>query len=357
MTSKRTRPDLRRIAAVLDVSPATVSNALSGKGRVSNELAERIRLTASDLGYVPGIAGRALRTGRSHVIGLVLPDISNPLFPQIAQAVEDAASDAGYGVLIANSRSDVSLQTEAINRLRERGVDGIVIVPRRGTRIADIGLPVAVIDSGSTPGNTVSADHWQGGELIAEHLLSLGHRKMLILGDSPSSNVQNDRIGGMKSRVLQGVSCEILWVEKLEQQFGKGCPLGLKAKFDQGFTAFAAALDIVALRALTELLGEGLAIPDQASVTGFDNLIWSSAVRPALTTVHMDMPEIARIAVEALLAAVNNRATQDLVVPLGPVQPLQPGSGSVPMSLVIRQTSGKPLHLIEEKMAPGRITS
>lgn len=103
MASSRPATNLSAIAAALGVSVATVSNALSGKGRVSPELVERIRKTASELGYVPSSAGRALRTGRSGVLGLVLPDIANPLFPQIAQAIEKAAVNAGYGVLIADS--------------------------------------------------------------------------------------------------------------------------------------------------------------------------------------------------------------------------------------------------------------
>src|SRR5215470_17435404 len=106
MATSRPGPNLSRIAAALGVSVATVSNALSGKGRVSAELVERIRTTAAALGYVPSQAGRALRTGRSGVLGLVLPDISNPLFPQLAQAIEFAATAASYGVLIADSRGD-----------------------------------------------------------------------------------------------------------------------------------------------------------------------------------------------------------------------------------------------------------
>lgn len=342
MHSNRTRPNLSQIAALLDVSVATVSNALSGKGRVSNELADKIRATASDLGYVPGTAGRALRTGRSYVLGLVLPDIANPLFPQIAQAIEHAAAKAGYGVLIADSRGDVAMQTEVINRLLERGVDGVVILPRRGTRISDIGSPIAVIDSSSTPGNTVSADHWQGGQLVAEHLVSLGHDKILIIGNNPDSNVQNDRIGGMKSRIPAKVQSETIWIERLEAAAHVGCSLGLDRKFDEGFTAFATVSDLHALRALTELLGCGITVPEQASVTGFDDLTWLSAFRPALTTIHMDMPAIAKIAVDALTSAIEGNAAGDTPPTPGPVRRLPDACESVPMTLVVRQTSAPP---------------
>ncbi|MBP1859324.1 LacI family DNA-binding transcriptional regulator [Rhizobium herbae] len=343
MAVARTGSNLSQIAALLGVSSATVSNALSGKGRVSAELAEKVRATAAELGYTPSLTGRALRTGRTGVLGLVLPDIANPLFPQIAQAIEHAASKAGYGVLIADSRGDVALQTDAINRLIERNVDGIVIVPRLGTRIADIGCPVAVIDSPSTPGNTVSADHWQGGQAIAEHLVSLGHRKFLLIGNNPASNVQNDRIGGMKSRLPEGGIADVLWIERHEQVHGKGSLLGLKQKLDQGFTAFAAVSDLHALRALTELQRAGIGVPEDASVTGFDDLVWSSVITPSLTTVRMNMAEIADIAIAALVRVIEADTASGSDIPrtaTGTVAAAE--RSSVPMQLVVRQTSGPP---------------
>ncbi|NKN37595.1 LacI family transcriptional regulator [Agrobacterium sp. a22-2] len=340
MAIQRPGANLGNIAKALGVSVATVSNALSGKGRVSAELIERVRAKAAELDYTPSLAGRALRTGRSGVLGLVLPDIANPLFPQIAQAIEFAATSAGYGVLIADSRGSVSMQTEAINRLIERGVDGIVIVPRRGTRIADIGCPVAVIDSPSTPGNTVSADHWQGGQVVAEHLVSLGHRKLLLIGNNSASNVQNDRIGGMKSRLPEGGQAEVLWIETHEQRHGKSCLLGLKAKVDEGFTAFAAVSDLHALRALTELQSAGVSVPGDVSVTGFDDLVWSSVVTPSLTTVRMDMAAIAEIAIAALVRVIEADAGSGGDTPrttTGTV--VAADRTSVPMELVVRQTS------------------
>ncbi|KAA0699095.1 LacI family transcriptional regulator [Neorhizobium sp. P12A] len=340
----RPGPNLSRIAASLGVSVATVSNALSGKGRVSAELVERIRATANALGYVPSQAGRALRTGRSGVLGLVLPDISNPLFPQIAQAIEYSASVAGYGVLIADSRGDVGMQTEAINRLIERGVDGMIIVPRRGTRIADIGCPVAVIDTPSTPGNTVSADHWQGGREIAKHLAWLGHRKVLLIGANPGSNVQNDRIGGIKAGFDSAVQTEVLWIEKIEDQNGGGCLLGLAEKATEGFTAFAAVSDLHALRALTELQRAGINVPGCVSVTGFDDLIWSPVVTPALTTMRMDMDTIAEIAISALVHAIEKGEPEEASADETPSERrlVTATVSRVPMQLVVRQSSGPP---------------
>jgi LacI family transcriptional regulator len=338
------KPKLAMIAETLSVSVATVSNALSGKGRVSPELADRIRETARDLSYVPSMAGRALRTGRSGVLGLVLPDIANPLFPQIAQAIEQAASTAGYGVLIGDSRGHTGVQTEAIDRLIDRGVDGMVVIPRRGTRISDIGCPVAVIDTPSTPGNTVSSDHWDGGRQMGAHLRGLGHRKVLILAGSPLSTVQNDRVGGLKSGLGPDATVEVVWLEKLALPDVPGRPLGLAACVRQGFTAFAALSDLTAVRALTELQGAGIAVPDQASVAGFDDLIWSSVVTPALTTLRMDMAEIARLAVAALTAVIEG-LPRGRVAASGTVTAER---ASVPMMLVVRQSTGPSRSLLPD---------
>jgi len=335
VATARPGANLNEIAASLGVSAATVSNALSGKGRVSAEMVERVRARAAELGYVPSQAGRALRTGRTGVLGLVLPDIANPLFPQIAQAIEYAASSAGYGVLIADSRGDVATQTEAINRLLERDVEGMIIVPRRGTRIADIGCPVAVIDTPSTPGNTVSADHWLGGQQIANHLGALGHKRLLLIGNNPASNVQNDRLGGIRSALKPGMSAETLWIERLEAVHGKGCNLGLAEKARAGFTAFAAVSDLHALRALTELQRAGINVPEAVSVTGFDDLIWAPVVTPALTTVRMDMDAIAEIAVSALVAAIAEGGASAATV--------KAVTSKVSPQLIIRQSTGTAL--------------
>lgn len=351
MALNRPGPNLGKIAAAVGVSTATVSNALSGKGRVSADLVDTIRKVADELGYVPSQAGRALRTGRSGVLGLVLPDIANPLFPQIAQAMEAAASQAGYGVLIADSRGDVTTQTQAINRLIERGVDGMIIVPRRGTRIADIDCPVAVVDTPSTPGNTVSADHWGGGRQIVEHLGALGHKRLLLIGYDPASNVQNDRIGGMKSALMPDMSAETIWLKNLEQTQGAGCAMGLTGRVQQGFTAFAAVSDLHALRALTELQQAGIRVPEQVSVTGFDDLIFAPVITPALTTIHMNMATIADIAVAALARAI------DATITTKPGDKTRKTGGTivvaetseVPMELVVRQSSGLPSILLSSQ--------
>ncbi len=339
MNKVQARVNLSDIARALGVSAAAVSNAMSGKGRISEDLAATIRKKADEMGYVPSVAGRALRTGRSGVLGLVLADIAHPLFPQIAQAIENAASDKGYGILIGDSRGDINAQTKAISRLIERGADGLIIVPRHGTRIAHINHPVAMIDAPSTPGNTVSADHWDGGVQIGSYLRKLGHRNIIVIGGYQDSNVQNDRLGGMKSALSDSARVEVIWVEALETQMGSGCPLGLVPKAQHGVTAFAALSDLHALRAVTELQRAGIDVPGRATVTGFDDLIWSINISPALTTMRMNMEEIANIAVRALITQIEQNSHAEGPVP-GGTGDEEPSTKRVPMELVIRDSSG-----------------
>ncbi|MCJ8508889.1 LacI family transcriptional regulator [Rhizobium lemnae] len=331
------KPKLTLLAETFNVSVATVSNALSGKGRISPDLAQRIRDKAREIGYVPSSAGRALRTGRSGVLGLVLPDISNPLFPQIAQAIEQAASTRGYGVLIGDARGSSEGQSEAISRLMERGVDGMLVIPRRGTRVTDIRRPLAMIDSPSTPGNTVSADHRDGGVKMGAYLAELGHRHVLIVAMSSRSIVQADRIEGVKQGLGERARVELIFTDDIAEQDGSVGSLGLADYIARGVTAVATLSDLTALRALTELQGAGFSVPDRVSVTGFDDLIWSSAITPGLTTMRADMAEIGRLAVEALVKSIER-----------PDQAERTESGTVkakvdrvPMALVIRSSSGE----------------
>ncbi len=180
---------IKDIAADVGVTAATVSNALNGKGRVSEQLAERIRARADELGYRPSSAAIALKSGRSNILGLVMPDLTNPLFPQIAQQLSMAAEERDLAILIADSRGSATEQQQAMRRLISRGVDGLIVVPQRGSSPAPQPVPMAIINAASDPRNTISSDHKGGGAMIAQHIVELGHRHVAILGGDPISEV------------------------------------------------------------------------------------------------------------------------------------------------------------------------
>jgi LacI family transcriptional regulator len=211
---------------------------------------------------------------------------------------------------------------------------------------------VAVIDSPSTPGNTVAADHWDGGRQVGEYLASLGHRKVVLVGKNRDSNVQNDRLGGIRDGLGKTCLAQTLWIDGIEKAGGAGCRLGLAEKVAEGFTAFAAVSDLHALRVLTELQRAGIEVPEEASVTGFDDLIFSAVVTPPLTTMRMDMGRIADLAVGALLRAIDGAGESGAAVNV------TADVSKVPMALIMRGSTGQAKHdaIEAKKTTAGELT-
>ena len=319
---------LKEIAQNVGVSTATVSNALTGKGRVSEVTVARIRETAEELGYRPSSAARALKTGQTGILGLVMPDLTNPLFPRIAQTLSIAADKRRLGILIADSRGSACEQSEALRRLIERGVDGLLVVPQKGTTPEPMPVPVTVINTGSDPTNAVSADHAGGGALIARHILDLGHRKVVILGGDRVSEVQQDRIAGMEQILKNNVVAQVLWGEEGTKQ--------AILEIQSGTTAIMTTSDLIALRVRSELMGAGVSVPDQVSLTGFDDMTFAPIMHPALTTVAQNVDEIARRAIDIITAKIRGDV------------PEQEGK-TVPMRLVVRQSTSIPTHTAKRR--------
>ena len=311
--------NLKYIANDLGVSVATVSNAIRSTGRVSESVAARVLKRADELGYHPSVAARALKTGRSGILGFVMPDITHPLFPKLAQGVELAADAIGYGVLIADARDDDAGQTLAITRLVQRGVDGIVIVPRRGTRISEISVPMAVINTPSDTMNTVSSNHSQGGALAAEALLGLGHRRFLLLGGNPRSDVQRDRIAGMELVLGSKARYTIFWADEVMPDIGQ--------QVASGTTAVLTVSDLLALQVMSNAQQAGLRLPEYLSLIGFDDLPICTAVCPMLSTIVPDVFEISRRAVAYLECAIDGKSAL-------------PHPSTVDMQLLLRGSTG-----------------
>ncbi|WP_424974832.1 LacI family DNA-binding transcriptional regulator [Dinoroseobacter sp. S124A] len=311
---------IKDIATEIGVTATTVSNALGGKGRVSEDLAQRIRTRAREMGYRPSLAGRALQSGRTGILGLIMPDLTNPLFPRIAQTLSMMADAQDMGILIADSRGSPAEQSEALRRLLHLGVDGMLVVPQKGTSPDPMPVPVAVINTASDPQNAVSADHMGGGALVARHIREIGHRKVVILGADPVSEVQRDRIAGMTG-ALGDVEHTTVWGDA---GIARILPL-----IRDGATAIMTTSDLLALRVRSELMRAELSVPEQISLTGFDNMAFSSAMHPSLTTVAQDVEDIARRAIAIITAQIDG-------------QPAPEHGETVPMRLVLRASTGIP---------------
>lgn len=309
---------IKEIAGDVGVSTATVSNALTGKGRVSPEMAGRIRTRAEELGYRPSNAARALKTGQTGILGLVMPDLTNPLFPRIAQMLCLAADRSKLGVLIADSRGSPDEQTEALKRLLDRGVDGLIVVPQKGTTPGPVSVPMTVINTASDPQNSVSADHSGGGAVVARHILEIGHQKVVLLGSDRVSEVQRDRIEGMIGALGNDVLFDVFW--------GSDGVVQAIAHVQSGATAILTTSDLMALRVRSELARVQLSVPDHVSLTGFDDMSFAPIMHPALTTVAQNVEEIATRAIDIITAKIKGET------------PSLEGK-TVPMRLVVRQST------------------
>ena len=301
---------IKQIATDMGVSVATVSNALTGKGRVSKVMVERIRRCADQLEYRPSLVGRALRLGQTGILGLVMPDLTNPLFPRIAQHLSLVADSRQLGILIADSRGNADEQNQAIDRLVDRGVDGLLIVPQKGTSPGPQRVPTVIINTASDPDNTVSADHAGGGRLIATHIADLGHRRVVILGGDPVSEVQRDRIDGMCAGFPNAKKIQVLWGEEGLDQ--------LIPAIGEGATAVMTTSDLLALRVHSHLARAGLFVPGDVNLTGFDDLPLATAMHPMLTTVAQDVAQIAERAIDQLSRTISGEPVPDkgITVPM-----------------------------------------
>lgn len=312
---------IKQIAREVGVSPATVSNALTGKGRVSPSKVDQIRAMAKELGYRPSLTGRALQSGQTGILGLVMPDLTNPLFPRIAQQLSIAADGRGLSILIADSRGNADEQGQALSRLVDRGVDGLLVVPQKGTSCEIQPVPTVIINTSSDPRNAVSADHQGGGRLIARHIADLGHQSVVLLGGDSVSEVQQDRIAGMRAELGETIRIQLLW--------GTDDVPPLISKIENGATAVMTTSDLLALRVQSHLTRTGLAVPGNVSLTGFDDLPLAAAMHPMLTTVAQDVKSIAERALEIVTEMIAGKNGPD------------PGE-TIPMRLVTRQSTSIP---------------
>tara|TARA_R110000868_G_scaffold36453_12_gene129423 strand:- start:655 stop:1437 length:783 start_codon:yes stop_codon:yes gene_type:complete len=247
-----------------------------------------------------------------------MPDLTNPLFPRIAQHLSLAADDRKLGILIADSRGNPEEQDQAIDRLLDRGVDGLLIVPQKGTTPGQQRVPTVIINTASDPDNTVSADHAGGGKLIAEHIASLGHRMVVVFGEDPVSEVQRDRIDGMRAGFQNTNGIQELWGEDGIAQ--------LIPAIRNGATAVMTTSDLWALRVHSHLTRVGFNVPNDISLTGFDDLPFATAMHPMLTTAAQDVKTIAELAIDRLTHAINRADVPERGV-------------TVPMRLVARNST------------------
>ncbi len=293
------RVTIQDVARAARVHASTVSRALNPRTRqlVTPAVAERVRAVAGRLGYVPDPVAAGLRTRRTATVGVLIPDLANPVFPPILRGVESALGDAGYTAIIANTDNDPDRAGQALERLAARRVDGMILATvTHGdplvARCRKLGLPVVLVNRGGDAAgvSSVTNDDTRGIALAVEHLVRLGHRHIAHVGGPRGLSTGAARrasfVAALRAHGLETGDARV--VEAASYSIAAGIPAAA-ALLDRhpALTALVAANDLLALGCYDELARRGLACPGDMSVTGYNDMPFADRFAPPLTTVRI----------------------------------------------------------------------
>ena len=308
---------LRDVAAAARVHPATASRALNPETRilVSEDTARRVTEAAARLGYRPNPVARSLRTRRSHTVGVLIPDLNNPLFPPIVRGLEDKLSAAGYVALIGNTDADASRERTLFEQMRARHVDGFALATAtlHDELLADAAaaeVPLVLMNrlapDFSFP--SVSVDNDQGARMAISHLTRLGHTRIAHIAGPQEASTGLSRLRGfregMAAHGLEVREDLIAYAARYTVEEGTRCFRELLTA-QGGFTAVAAANDMLAVGCYAAFDEAGLQCPDDISVIGFNDMPFIDRLRPPLTTVRFPHYQLGTEAAQLLLERIS----------------------------------------------------
>jgi LacI family transcriptional regulator len=320
---------LRDVARLAGVHPGTVSRALNPDTRalVNDGTVRRVQEVAAELGYRPNPMARGLKTNRSLTVGVLIPDIQNPLFPPIIRGIDDRLGEAGYTPLVANTDNDPARERVDLEAMRARQVDGIITgTARRGHELLEqpgaLGLPLVLVnrrlESGLLP--SVTPDDREGARQAVAHLAALGHRRIAHVAGPQHLSTGHQRhegfLAAMAEAGLQADPALIRFATAFTEREGARMCADL---LDGGatFTAIVAGNDLVALGCYDVLAERGLACPGDVSVVGFNDMRFADRFDPPLTTVRIPHYEVGTAAAELLLERLRepDARVREIVVP------------------------------------------
>jgi LacI family transcriptional regulator len=328
---------IKDVAALAQVSVGTVSNVMNRPDKVAPATVERVVAAIDELGFVRNDAARQLRAGRSRSIGLLVLDVRNPFFTDVARGAEQRAATDHLSILLGNSDDDASRESGYLDLFEQQRVHGVLITPvddvsRRLEGLRSRGIPAVLVDrpSDGSDFSSVSVDDVAGGSLAVTHLLESGRRRIAFVGGPTSVRQVADRLEGSRRAVAQhpDASLEVIETAALTVLEGRAAGEALRdrpaaARPD----AIFAANDLLAVGVLQALVMLGsVAVPDDIAIIGYDDIDFSAATVVPLSSIRQPSELIGRRAVELLLAEVEGSEEREQVV-------FQP-------ELVVRESTG-----------------
>jgi LacI family transcriptional regulator len=304
---------IKEVAAHAGVSVATVSNVLNRPEIVAPPTRDRVLAAIRELGFVRNESARHLRAGRSRTIGLVVLDVANPFFTDLARGVEDEASTAGLAVILCNSDDQEHKETRYLELLEEHRVQGVLITPVAGAadRLAGLqrrGTPVVLVDSRAPSRGqcSVAVDDVLGGDLAVSHLLEGDHERIAYVSGPPVTRQVADRYEGAQ-RALRRVgqapdSMEIIEADALNVAAGQRAGAAIAARpASSRPSAVFCANDLIALGVLQEMTRNRIRVPEDISIVGYDDIDFAAAAAVPLTSVRQPRAQLGHTAARLLL--------------------------------------------------------
>ncbi len=310
---------LTDVAQHAQVSIATVSRAISHPEKLAPETLALVQQTMRELGYKPNRVARRLRQkgGRRHLLGLIIPDIQNPFFAEIARGVEDVAYANEFAVMLCNSDENLKKEAFYLDVMQAESVDGIILPPINDRdpaiiRLAEAGMPIVSVDRSLVNASIdkVEVDNRQGAFEAVDHLLKLGHRRIaMIAGRQNVSTGRERRLGYEDALRTHGVALDegLIRTGDYKQASGHTLAKELLACSPRP-TALFVVNNLMTVGAIEAIHKQGLRIPQDVAIIGFDDLPWAEALDPPLTVVRQPAYEVGRAAAELLLKRLTDPA-------------------------------------------------
>jgi LacI family transcriptional regulator len=295
--------DIRKIAERARVSIATVSNVISGNRPVSKALTERVRAAIRELDYHPNHIARSLKVKQTHMLGMIIPDITNPFFPELMRGAEDASRERKYLLVTANTDENAERERNVIGVLRSHRVDGLLIaVAPRGDAIAYLestakaGIPVVFLDRAPLEGklDSVTVDNAEGARNCVRHLIRLGHHDIAIVTGSLDLEIGRQRLSGYEAALKEaGIKVRASFILEGNFREDSGYRLAKEVLLQQHRpTAIFVSNGVMALGALQAIDEVGMRCPDDIALATFDDLSFAHAFHPRLTCVAQPAYEL-----------------------------------------------------------------
>ncbi|MFD1505086.1 LacI family transcriptional regulator [Georgenia yuyongxinii] len=315
-------PTLREVASVAGVDVSTASRALrtETRGTVKSETLERVVATAEALGYRANPFARGLKDHRSMTVGMLIPDLANPLFPPIVRGIEDGLGEHGYVAILANTDMDPDRERHLLDLFLERRVDGLFLATALRSyplieKVVESRIPTVLVNRTMDDKRVsmVTTDDYHGMGLALRHLVNLGHKRIAFVGAAPSTSTGYNRhkyFLAWMDRLGLPLDEELLvtapWFNK--QSGAEACDELINR--GREFTAIIAASDMIALGCYSSLRAHGLKIPDDVSVVGYNGSRWCDEFNPPLTAVHVPKYDLGRAAADLMLSLLQGPDTE-----------------------------------------------